>query len=213
MIIRQSTARTILIGPVLDSTGAAKTDEVVASIKVTKNGTVGSANVSATLTHDHAGKYKLALTATDTDTVGLLEVSLNSGTNDMPIARLCVVEEAVYDALFAASAAGYQVPIWASAGSTVNLSATTIKTLTDAVALPSSATINITGNITGNLSGSVGSVSGNVGGNVVGSVGSVTAGVVVTTNNDKHFHRTSPQCRSLLVVSLRPIWTPSKLKP
>ncbi len=60
-------------------------------------------------------------------------------------------------------------------------------------------TVNITGNITGNLSGSVGSVTGavgsvtgavgsvtgNVGGNVVGSVASVTAGVTVTTNNDK----------------------------
>jgi len=191
-VIRQSTARTILIGPILDSTGAAKTDEVVGSIKITKNGTVGAANGSATLTHDHTGKYKLALTATDCDTVGILEISLNSGTNDMPVTRLCVVEEAVYDALFAASGAGYQVPIWSSAGATVNLSGTTIKTLTDAVALPSSASINITGNITGNLSGSVGSVSGsvgsvtgNIGGNVVGSVGSVTSGVTVTTNNDK----------------------------
>jgi hypothetical protein len=44
---------------------------------------------------------------------------------------LQVIEEAVYDALFAASAAGYQVPIWAAANSTVNLSATTIKTATD----------------------------------------------------------------------------------
>lgn len=35
------------------------------------------------------------------------------------------------------------------------------------------------------VTGAVGSVTGNVGGNVVGSVGSVTAGVTVTTNNDK----------------------------
>jgi hypothetical protein len=179
-IIRKSTARTILVGPVLDSTGAAKTDEVVASIKVTKNGTVGAINGSATLTHDHAGKYRLAYTATDSDTVGLLEFSLNSGTNDMPIVRLNVVEEAVFDALFAASAAGYQVPIWATAGSTVNLSATTIKTLTDAVALPATATIAITGNITGNLSGSVGSVTGAVG-SVTGNVGGSVASVVGLT--------------------------------
>jgi hypothetical protein len=45
--------------------------------------------------------------------------------------KFFVIEEAVYDALFAASAAGYQVPIWAAANSTVNLSATTIKTATD----------------------------------------------------------------------------------
>jgi hypothetical protein len=106
MITRQSTARTILVGPVLDSTGAAKTDEVVGNIKVTKNGTVGAANGSATLDHDHAGKYRLALTASDTDTVGVLEISLNSGTNDMPVKGLNVVETAIWDALFADGATG-----------------------------------------------------------------------------------------------------------
>jgi hypothetical protein len=106
MITRQSTARTILVGPVLDATGAAKTDEVVGSIKITKNGSVGAANGSATLTHDHAGKYLLALTATDLDTVGVLEISLNSGTNDMPVKGLNVVETAIWDALFADGATG-----------------------------------------------------------------------------------------------------------
>lgn len=104
--LRQSTARTILIGPVLDADGAAKTDEVVANIRITKNGTVGSANGSTTLTHDHAGKYKLAMATGDSDTVGILEISLNSGTNDMPMNRFNVMEEAAYDALYAAGAAG-----------------------------------------------------------------------------------------------------------
>lgn len=104
--IRQSTARTILVGPVLDADGAAKTDEVVANVRVTKNGTVGSAHGSTTLTHNHAGKYRLAMDAGDPDTVGVLEISLNSGTNDMAVARFNVVEEAVFDAMYAASAAG-----------------------------------------------------------------------------------------------------------
>jgi hypothetical protein len=106
MIIRQATARAILVGPVLDAAGAAKTDEVVGSIKVTKNGTVGSVDGAATLTHDHAGKYRLALTASDTDTVGILEISLNSGTNDMPVKGLNVVEQPIWDALFANGATG-----------------------------------------------------------------------------------------------------------
>jgi len=106
MITRQSTARTILVGPVLDSTGAAKTDEVVGSIKITKNGTVAAADGSATLTHDHAGKYRLALTANDCDTVGVLEISLDSGTNDMPVKGLNVVETVIWDALFADGATG-----------------------------------------------------------------------------------------------------------
>ncbi len=49
-------------------------------------------------------------------------------------------------------------------------------------------TTSFTTTFTGNLTGSVGSVTGAVGsvtGNVGGSVGSVTAGVTVTTNNDK----------------------------
>lgn len=141
-ILKQSTAITILVGPILDSAGAAKTDEVVENIRLTKNGTVGTANASAQLTHDHAGKYKLALTTSDTDTVGLLEISLNSGTNDMAIQRFNVVETAVYDALFADGAAGYQVPIWTGASATVNLSGTTVKAVTDAVALSQSLPAN-----------------------------------------------------------------------
>lgn len=53
----------------------------------------------------------------------------------------------------------------------------TVTSVTNAVTLPSSATINITGN----LSGSVGSVTGNVGGNVSGSVGSIS-GVTFPSN-------------------------------
>ena len=99
IILRQSTARTILVGPILDASGVAKTDDVVGSIKITKNGTVGAANGSATLTHDHAGKYLLALTASDTDTLGIMQVSLNSGTNDMPMKDCMVLTATAYDTL------------------------------------------------------------------------------------------------------------------
>lgn len=102
-LAKQSTARTFLVGPVLDADGVAKTDEVVGSIKITKNGTVGAADGSATLTHDHAGKYKLVLTANDFSALGLLEVSLNSGTNDMPVVRFDVVPANVYDSLVSGS--------------------------------------------------------------------------------------------------------------
>lgn len=66
-----------------------------------------------------------------------------------------------------------------------------------ATALPGAYGAGTAGNIVGNnldatvssrstfAGGAVASVTGNVGGNVVGSVGSVTAGVTVTTNNDK----------------------------
>ncbi len=82
--------------------------------------------------------------------------------------------------------------------STVALTGTTISTsqqvasVSGAVGSVTGAVGSVTGNVGGNVTGTVASVVGNVGGNVtgsvgsvVGAVGSVTAGVTVTTNNDK----------------------------
>jgi hypothetical protein len=105
IVARQSTARTVIVGPVLDSTGAAVTTAVVGDFKIAKNGGAPAAlNASATLTHRHTGKYSLALTASDLDTVGQAEVTLDKTTDDCPVKELTVIEEAIYDALFAASA-------------------------------------------------------------------------------------------------------------
>jgi hypothetical protein len=83
----------------------------------------------------------------------------------------------------ASGTAGYAGVDWSKVTApttTLGLSGTTIKAVTDAVALPATATIDITGNITGNLSGSVGSVTGAVG-SVTGSVGSIS-GVTFPAN-------------------------------
>ncbi|MDE2468142.1 MAG: hypothetical protein KGL35_05235, partial [Bradyrhizobium sp.] len=63
--------------------------------------------------------------------------------------------------------------------------APSVASVIGAVGSVTGAVGSVTGNVGGNVTGSVGSVVGSVGGNVVGSVGSVTAGVTVTTNNDK----------------------------
>lgn len=107
VIARQSTARTVIVGPVLDADGVAVTDAVVGDFQISKNGGAPAAlNGSATLTHRATGHYSLALTATDLDTVGQAELVLNDGANACPVKVLSVVEEAIYDALFAASATG-----------------------------------------------------------------------------------------------------------
>lgn len=100
---KQSTAKTFLVGPILDSDGAAKTDEVVASIKVTKNGTVGAADGDSTLTHDHTGHYKYYTDGGDVDTLGEVEFSLNSGTNAMAPVRFNVLPANAYDSLVSGS--------------------------------------------------------------------------------------------------------------
>jgi hypothetical protein len=107
IIARQSTARTVTVGPVLDADGAAVTDSVVADLKIAKNGGAPAAlNGSATLTHRATGHYSLALTAADLDTVGQVEIIADDTVNACPVKEITVLEEAVYDALFAASATG-----------------------------------------------------------------------------------------------------------
>lgn len=108
IIARQSTARTVTVGPILDADGVAVTDGVVADLLISKNGGAPAAlNGSATLTHRNTGFYSLALTTSDLDTVGQAEVVIDDTVNAMPTKEITVVEEAVYDALFAASAPGY----------------------------------------------------------------------------------------------------------
>ena len=102
-LAKQSTTKSFLVGPILDEDGAAKTNEVVASIKVTKNGSVGAPNGSSTLTHNHTGHYVYAANAGDFDTLGEVEFSLNSGTNAMAPVKFQVVPANVYDSLVSGS--------------------------------------------------------------------------------------------------------------
>lgn len=105
LIVRQSTARTVIVGPVLDSSGAAVTTAVVGDLKISKNGGAPAAlNASATLTHRHTGHYSLALTASDCDTVGQAEVVIDSTTNAMPVKELSVLSGSVYDVMFGTTA-------------------------------------------------------------------------------------------------------------
>ena len=103
MNIRFSTQRLIVIGPVLDSAGAAKTDEVVTNVLLSKNGGAHAALTTETFAHLHGGFYGLTLTTGNTDTLGTLELFLDSGTNTMPVVRLNVATALAWDALYAAS--------------------------------------------------------------------------------------------------------------
>jgi hypothetical protein len=129
IIARQSTARTVTVGPVLDADGVAVTDGVVADLKIAKNGGAPAAlNGSATLTHRHTGYYSLALTATDLDTVGQAEVVMDDTVNAMPIKEITVLEEAVYDVWYPASATGAVLLQATQTGVTIP----TVTTLTNA---------------------------------------------------------------------------------
>ncbi len=198
MYLRQSTASQTRLTPrFVDSTDFAtpETGLTIANtdVKLSKNGAASANKNSGGGTHIEGGRYALTFDATDTATVGELAVGINVA-GALPVEfKYFVVEEAVYDALFAASAPGYLQPTtagrtldvsaggeagidWANIGSpttAVNLSATNID-VDQVVASVSGAVASVTG--------AVGSVTGNVGGNVTGSVGSVATGGITAAS-------------------------------
>lgn len=112
MYLRQSTASQTRLTPRFVDDTDFKTPETGLTIantdvKLSKNGAASVNKNSGGATHIVAGRYALTFDATDTNTVGELSVGINvSGA--LPVEfRYFVVEEAVYDALYAASAPGY----------------------------------------------------------------------------------------------------------
>jgi hypothetical protein len=116
-ILRQSTAATVKLGPFLDD-GDGKTieDGLVlqkADVRLSKNGgnmadcATDQGVADAGAAHDELGYYDIALGAADTDTCGRLKVMVHEA-GALPVwVEHQVVEEAIYDALFAASAVGF----------------------------------------------------------------------------------------------------------
>ena len=113
MFLKQSTAYTDRIGPFLDK-GDGVTEEVGlttanSAIFLSKAGGDYGAKTEATaLSHDQDGWYIILYDATDTNTVGELKVMIQAPATHLPVWKTYwVLEEAIYDALFAASAAGF----------------------------------------------------------------------------------------------------------
>ena len=109
MFLKQSTAYTFRMGPFVDDTDG-KTAETGLSIaradvRLSKDGGdfAQKTETSASL-HDEIGYYIVILDATDTGTVGELLVAVHE-SGALPVFKtFFVVEEAIYDAMFAPSA-------------------------------------------------------------------------------------------------------------
>ena len=109
-ILKQSTAVDVLIGPFVDSTdGYTSETGLSPSVKLSKNGqALAAKNDATTPVHDADGYYNCELDATDTNTVGTLVLTVAGDATSLPVRHeFYVVEEAIYDALFGASAAGF----------------------------------------------------------------------------------------------------------
>jgi hypothetical protein len=111
-VLKQSTAaQTRWIGPFVDDTDfkTAETALTIANtdIKISKNGGASASKNSGGGTHDVNGMYAVTWDATDTATVGELKYSIKVAGALPVFGSYVVLEEAVYDELFAASALGY----------------------------------------------------------------------------------------------------------
>jgi hypothetical protein len=103
--LRKSTAsQEILLGPFLDDTDGktAETGLTISNtdIKIWKHGgTTEASKNSGGATHIAAGRYYAVLDATDTDTVGLLEVNVHVAGALPVLRRFTVLAEQVFDSL------------------------------------------------------------------------------------------------------------------
>ena len=100
MWAKQSTAATLIVGPILDSTGAEYTSAVIGDLSISKNGgTLTALAAAATLTHIANGQYALVMTTGNLDTLGRLQITCNKSTYQMPPIGLVVVPAMVFDSL------------------------------------------------------------------------------------------------------------------
>lgn len=121
LILKQSTAVVVSFGPFVDKTDGvtpetglvSAIDHASTGILLSKNGgalTIRHATVTAS-TYDAYGNYRVTLDTTDTNTVGSLRMQFIETATCLPVWQdFTIVEEAVFDALFAGSAPGYLQP-------------------------------------------------------------------------------------------------------
>jgi len=98
VMARQSTSVILDVGPILDSTGAEFTTASIADLTLSKNGS-RAAMSGNTFTHAGNGHYSLTLTTANTDTLGVIQISCNRATYQMPVKERQIVPAAVYDAI------------------------------------------------------------------------------------------------------------------
>ena len=156
MFLKQSTAYTFRHGPFLDETDG-KTAETgltisQADVRLSKaGGNFAQKNESSSSSHDEIGFYIVVLDATDTATCGELLVAVHE-SGALPVFKTFqVVEEAIYDALFAGSANLVTKidaidtvvdAVLVDTGTTIPATIATIDTVVDAILVDTGTTLN-----------------------------------------------------------------------
>jgi hypothetical protein len=154
--LRQSTAVDIALGPFVDATDGVTAETALtisqADVRLKKNaGAWAQVNDATSATHEENGWYEKELDATDTDTVGILIVAVNE-SGALPVWReFQVVEEAVFDRDYAASATGIVgtaqtgdsfARLGAPAGASVSADVAAVKVDTAAILVDTGTTLD-----------------------------------------------------------------------
>ena len=126
MNVRKDTAVAVEVGPILnvDGTPYVTNDLARTDFRLTKNGTTGALNGSATVAHvtgDVQGMFLVTMTTSDTDTLGRIAVTPNKASLAGFPWRGNVMTALAWDALYAAS--GGKIPAAVAAGDGVDAAA------------------------------------------------------------------------------------------
>lgn len=197
-VLRQSTQIVVHIGPFVDVTDGFTPEVLVAlttadEAEIMKGGATTVTDISAATWAAITGAdgwYNLTLTTSHTDTVGPLTVIVNDDSVCLPVfARFQVIEEAAYDALYAAAAPGPATPTNITAGTiTTATNVTTVNGLAANVITAASIAADaitdakVASDVTiASVTGSVGSVVGLTASNLDATISSRMATYVQPT--------------------------------
>lgn len=156
--LRQSDAIELSFGPFVDSTDGATAETALtisqADVRLKKCTAAATCaawaqkNDATSCTHEENGWYECPLNATDTDTVGILYVAIHESGALAVWQEFTIVEESIYDASLAASAAASVAQtgdsfarLAAPAGASVSADIAAIKTVVDSVSTDTGTTI------------------------------------------------------------------------
>ena len=175
LIVKLSTAATIEIGPVLDSTGVGVeySGLAITELRLVKNGTGAAMASQASITHVLNGHYTLVMTTGNTDTLGTLTVSCHKVGYQMPRVQMMVVPAKVYDSIVAGSD-NLEVDAIQLLGTAI-LTPATAGTLDVNTKLLGGATVNATTSVTIPGSSTLATTAGAVGSVTAVSTGAITA--------------------------------------
>lgn len=106
MWLKQSTTANIKLGPFVDS-GDGYTSETMVSptVYVSKNaGSIAARNSATAISHDSIGYYTVELDATDTNTLGRLQVMVAGSSTHLPVFQTYMVLPAnIFDSIVSGS--------------------------------------------------------------------------------------------------------------